>query len=306
MISGEAGHIGALTVSSALVGDRAALGGTRHTGRARIYLGRGGGYAMSDDRLVLGSVVVTGGANGIGAAIVARLARAGRHVVAVDTDATGLRAIAGARVSIVAGDVRDEAVLVRVGELAGEHGLSAWVNNAGVEAPGTLHRMPMDDIHRQIDVNLVAVILGCRVALERFSARGPGGVIVNISSVHARAGFGGWAVYDATKGGVEALTRSICAEYGALGIRCNAIAPGAVRTEILLEQARQDPRGADAALADAAALAPLGTIASPAQIAEVAELLITNTAINGEVVTVDGGLLARAGAFRQAIDPRSP
>ncbi len=117
--------------------------------------------------------------------------------------------------------------------------LRAWVNNAGVTFAEPLHRADPDRIERTLAINLGGAIYGSRAALAAFVDAGTAGAIVNISSIHGQAAFPGWSVYDATKGGIDALTRSICAEYGHLGIRCNAIAPGAVNTEILATLMRE-------------------------------------------------------------------
>ena len=181
------------------------------------------------------AVVVTGAANGIGRAIAARLAATGWAVVGIDRDVAALEEVAGSVGGVaVPGDIRDQEVITNARQAAeGAGRLSAWVNNAGVVRLGPLHLMPADVIDETLDIDLRAVVFGAREALRSFLANGVSGSIVNISSVHARGSFPGYGPYDAAKGGIESLTRYVCVEYGHLGIRCNAIAPGAVNTNIV-------------------------------------------------------------------------
>lgn len=244
------------------------------------------------------SVVVTGAANGIGRATVECLAARNYAVVGVDTDAAGLDRLAaefpGAR--SVTGDVRDRATLLAAAELASGQGrLSCWVNNAGIVRLAPLHRVTDDDLDEVLGVNLRAVMLGCQIALRTFLAGRVPGRIVNISSIHARAAFPGYAVYDTAKGGVEALTRYICVEYGHLGVRCNAVAPGAVDTAIV--PGSEDPgRDRSADREATRQLAPMRRISAPQEIAEIVAFLLSDaaTSINGQVIGADNGMSARA------------
>jgi NAD(P)-dependent dehydrogenase (short-subunit alcohol dehydrogenase family) len=247
------------------------------------------------------SVVVTGAANGIGKSTAARLAATGWVVVGVDRDAAALEDAVGAVAGVpVAGDVRDNQVLAearRTAEAAGE--LRAWVNNAGVVRLGPLHMMTPEVINETLDIDLRAVVFGAREALSSFLANGVRGSIVNVSSVHARGGFPGYGPYDTAKGGVEALTRYVCVEYGHLGIRCNAVAPGAVNTNIVPSPPPSGaPQPAAAGMA-AADLSPMRRVSEPEEIAEVVAFLIEGPAyaINGHTLAVDNGILAWNCAF---------
>jgi NAD(P)-dependent dehydrogenase (short-subunit alcohol dehydrogenase family) len=244
------------------------------------------------------SVVVTGAANGIGRATAECLAARSYAVVGVDGDAAGLDRLAaelpGARV--VTGDVRDRATLLAAAELASEQGrLSCWVNNAGIVRLAPLHRVTDDDLDQVLGVNLRAVLLGCQIAVQAFLAGRVAGRIVNVSSIHARAAFPGYAVYDTAKGGVEALTRYVCVEYGHLGIRCNAIAPGAVDTGIVPGTAGPGrDRAAD--LEATRQLSPMRRVSAPEEMAEIIAFLLSDaaTSINGQVIGADNGMSARA------------
>jgi NAD(P)-dependent dehydrogenase (short-subunit alcohol dehydrogenase family) len=244
------------------------------------------------------TVVVTGAGSGIGLAIARQVVAEGRTVVAVDTDRDALDRLAtdSTRVEPVVGDVRDPATLRRARQSAEGHGgLAGWINNAGIVRLAPLHEAEAGDIDAVLDINLKAVVLGCQVALQSFLEHGVAGVIVNISSVHGRFGFPGYGAYDAAKGGVEALTRYVCVEYGHLGIRCNAVAPGVVDTNIVPSTAADLERERAAALA----LSPMRRMSQPAEIAEVVGFLLSDraTSINGQVLGVDNGMSARVAQF---------
>jgi NAD(P)-dependent dehydrogenase (short-subunit alcohol dehydrogenase family) len=244
------------------------------------------------------SVVVTGAARGIGRATAAALAAAGWHVVAVDIDKHGLDALAGDTGSTsVAGDVTDVAVLEHASASAGPS-LGAWVNNVGINVRGRLDRQSADDVELMLRTNLIATIAGCQIALRSFLASRTAGSIVNVSSIHAKAGFPESAVYDACKGGIEALTRSICVEYAPAGIRVNAVAPGAVATEAV-DAYIKSTSNPDATRRVTNALAPSGRMAAPEEVAAVVTFLLSPaaSAINGETIAVDGGSLARCFAY---------
>ena len=248
--------------------------------------------------MVAEAVVVTGAGSGIGLAISRRLAAEGRTVVAVDTDRDALERLASEHTQVepIVGDVRDPATLRSARESAHRRGgLAGWINNAGIVRLAPLHEASAEDIDAVLDTNLRAVVLGCQVALQSFLEHGVAGVIVNISSVHGRFGFPGYGAYDATKGGVEALTRYVCVEYGHLGIRCNAVAPGVVDTAIVPSTGGDPERDRAAALA----MSPMRRTSRPAEIAEVVSFLLSDraTSVNGQVLGVDNGMSARVAQF---------
>jgi NAD(P)-dependent dehydrogenase (short-subunit alcohol dehydrogenase family) len=243
------------------------------------------------------TAVVTGAGGGIGRAIALRLSAGGWPVVGLDLDAAGLAATAErcGEMACVTGDVADPMALTRAVEAAERlGGVGAWVNNAAIPTQGALHELDWALVERTIAVNLTAVVAGCRAAVGAFLASGRPGAIVNLSSIHARAAFPGWAVYDAAKGGVEALTRAVCVEYGPRGVRCNAVAPGGVLTEATraLLDAAEDR---DALWRAWAALSPAGRVFAAEEVAAVVDFLLSDaaSAVNGHVVAVDGGMAAR-------------
>jgi NAD(P)-dependent dehydrogenase (short-subunit alcohol dehydrogenase family) len=128
------------------------------------------------------------------------------------------------------------------------------------------------------------------------------GAIVNISSVHGRVAYGEAAAYDVSKAGVDALTRYIAVEYGPVGIRANAIAPGGVRTPLFAAGVAESPDPVRTER-EAAWAHPLRRVAEPHEIAAVAWFLLSPEAsfVSGQSIAVDGGLTARCMDFE--LDP---
>jgi NAD(P)-dependent dehydrogenase (short-subunit alcohol dehydrogenase family) len=249
------------------------------------------------------SVVVTGAAMGIGHAITRALVDDGWHVVAVDLDAEALRTWDdAAAVSTVAGDVADPDTSRRAADAAELVApLLGWVNNAGVEYDQPAHRVNLDLLRRQIDVNLVGTLLGSAEAVRRFMCTGPG-AIVSISSIQGTRGFPGAFVYASTKGGINAMTRQLAVEYAPLGVRVNAVLPGGVRTPMTeAEWAESDDPAMARERDDAMHLR--GRLAEPYEIASVVAFLLSDAAafVNGQEIVVDGGA-----SVRNAVHPADP
>ncbi|MEJ1230112.1 MAG: SDR family oxidoreductase [Galbitalea sp.] len=155
--------------------------------------------------------------------------------------------------------------------------LTSWVNNAGIAVSGNLHDPHEDEVDRLFAVNLKGVYWGCAEAIQSFIASRTRGAIVNISSIHGRAAFTGWAAYDTAKGGIDALTRYVSVEYGPLGIRANAVAPGAIRTELLerVIAADENPERAEREMSE---LHPLERLGEPREIAAAVAFLLSDEA----------------------------
>jgi len=200
--------------------------------------------------------LITGGASGIGRATADRLARDGFHLALADIDAAGLdKAVGtlGAEAAIaVPTDVRSfEACAAAVATAVGRFGrLDVLVNCAGVWVEGPTDTMTEADWDRVVDVNLKGTFFACRFAIPHLERTE--GCIVNLSSDAGLVGTAETAIYNASKGGVSLLTRSLGLELAPRGVRVNAVCPNDVQTPMLAGQARDyggdDPEGYLAAL----------------------------------------------------------
>ena len=260
---------------------------------------------MSDPyRLTDKAALITGAANGQGAAAARLFAAHGASLVLFDRDGAGLertvdeaRAAAdgsGVGVVSVTGDVTipsdlDGAVAAAV-EAFGR--LDIVYNNAGIDlrgrGDGRVENMDAAAVKATIDVNLYGVLNGCKAAIPQMVEQG-GGAIVNTSSIGAVIGVD-LLGYSASKGGVISLTRSIGVTYGRNGVRANAICPGLVRTDLAREILENDKHRTAVERNT-----PLGRFAEPEEIARVALFLVSDAAsfVNAATIVVDGGITAR-------------
>ena len=244
-------------------------------------------------------VVITGAGRGIGAATALAAARQGYAVgVNYREDAAAAGAVVeriqaeGGRALAVQGDVAEPDDVARLFDQtsAALGPVTALVNNAGTTGRITrFAELDLAILRRVIDVNLVGCMLCSQEAVRRFSTArgGPGGAIVNLSSVAAATGSPGEYVhYAATKAAVEAFTRGLAREVAGEGIRVNAVAPGTVRTGI--HAAGGDPERP----ARVAPRIPLGRVGEPEEIAAAILWLLSPAAAyaTGSVLTVAGGL----------------
>jgi 2-hydroxycyclohexanecarboxyl-CoA dehydrogenase len=230
---------------------------------------------------------ISGGAQGIGAAIVRIFAAAGADVIIGDLDVARAADLAG-QVGATAAqlDVTDTGM---VQQIMSRHGpFDIVVNNAGADQHAFFTDTTPDDWAKLLAVNLVSAFACTHAALPAMQAAGFGRII-NIASEAARLGSKGGAAYAAAKGGVIAFTKSIARENARYGITANAIAPGPIRTP-MLEQAVA--KGGDKilhAMTDATLLRRLG---EPEEIAAAALFLASDQAayITGETIGVSGGM----------------
>jgi NAD(P)-dependent dehydrogenase (short-subunit alcohol dehydrogenase family) len=244
--------------------------------------------------------VVTGGARGIGAAVVRRLAQAGADVVVGDLDVTDATATAdavaaetGRRVIGVALDVTDSASLgaaadTCVSELGG---LEIWVNNAGIyPTTGPAIDATDDFIDRMLQVNLRGTFAGAREAAKRMDR---GGVIVNLASTAGFRGAPGISAYVASKHAVVGLTKNLAIELAARDIRVVGVAPGVIDTPGVQDQlAPLKAAGLD--IEATINRSPLGRGGKPDDVARVVVMLASDLAawVTGSVVPVEAGALA--------------
>lgn len=253
---------------------------------------------MSQPGSKLRSAIVTGGAFGIGRAAAERLARDGFAVGILDVDAAGLETTveriraAGGQALAIEVDVRDEpGVAGAVERVERDLGaLHALVNCAGILLHGPTLEVDLEDWRRVIDVNLTGYFICARAAARAMSARGVAGRIVNVSSVHSESPSAGLASYDASKGGILMLTRSLALEFAPRGILVNALGPG------LVVDTNLGGGTSSEYLAATVPSIPLGRAAQPDDMAGPISFLCSDDAryITGAILYVDGGMLLTA------------
>jgi 2-hydroxycyclohexanecarboxyl-CoA dehydrogenase len=231
--------------------------------------------------------LVTGGAQGIGAAIVRRLSLDGASVLILDLDHSAAQALALETGSLAAHvDVTNA---IQVTEIIRAHGpFDILVNNAGLDQHAFFTNTSPSDWQKLIAVNLEAVFATTHAVLPDMQSRGFGR-IVNIASEAGRLGSRGGSVYAAAKGGVIAFTRSIARESSAFGVTANVVAPGPIDTPMLQAGvAKGGPRLLEAMKA-ATLVRRLGT---PAEVAAAVAFLASDEAgfITGETLGVSGGM----------------
>lgn len=242
--------------------------------------------------------VVTGGAAGVGTAVVRRLVEAGARIVVADLDEA-----AAARVADDLGDravahtvdiASQESVAELARAVADRFGrLDLWINNAGVYPRDSLLDMPESRWRHVVDVNLSGTFFCSQAAARLMTQYGGGGVIVNIASLSAfRAPAANMTHYVASKAGVVGMTRSLAVELGPFGIRVLGVAPAFVPTPNAVELLERD--GMHGAVETFAARTPLRRVLDPDDLARVVYFAVSDLAgmMTGSTLLVDGGQLS--------------
>jgi len=246
---------------------------------------------MSNAKELAGGVaIVTGGSRGIGLAVSASLAQGGARVAIVARDAErasgavdGLPGEGHAAYSCDVADSRACKKTVAAVEAA-QGPVSILVNNAGITRDNILLRLRDDDWARVIATNLGGSFNMVRAAARKMMKRRSGSII-NITSVVGLTGNAGQANYAASKAGLHGLTKSVAKEFASRNIRCNAVAPGFIRTDMTADLA-------ESVVDELQKRIPLARLGQPDDVAGVVRFLAGPEAryITGQIITVDGGM----------------
>lgn len=241
--------------------------------------------------------VVTGAAGGIGAPIAEGLADAGAFVVCADAATEPNEALAhrlGAdRAEAVAVEVCDEAsvqeLAARAAAVTGS--IDILVTCAGIGGRGPAAGYDDELWARVIDVNLTGSFRTCRAIGSRMAEQPQGGSIVNIASILGEVGFAGSVGYQASKGGVVQMTRTLAVEWAPHNVRVNAISPGHVATPLVRRQWETEPELKD----HFESRTPLGRLAEPSDMVGAVVFLASpaSAMVTGQILAVDGGYTAQ-------------
>ncbi len=230
------------------------------------------------------TAIVTGASQGIGAGIVKAFLERGYSVVANSRNITRSGAFeASDRLALVDGNIAEAATAARIAEAAtGRFGsIDALVNNAGIYFSKPFTDYTVDDLRSLVSVNIEGFLFITQIAIRQMLTQRTGGSVVNITSTmvgHPIAGIHA-SVPMITKGGLEAITRSLAMEYAKQGIRVNAVAPGIVDTPMHEGDPKDFLR----------TLQPMGQISDVKDIVDAVVYLAEAGQVTGEVLHVDGG-----------------
>jgi NAD(P)-dependent dehydrogenase (short-subunit alcohol dehydrogenase family) len=249
---------------------------------------------LLDDKVT----IITGGARGIGRAVVEACAREGARVTILDRLASEAAAVVrdlggkGRPVTFIAADITREAdVQSACAAVATRDGtIDVLVNNAGVNAYFDAATMTEAEWDSVFAVDLKGAWLCTKHVLPTMRGKGRGS-IVNVASIHATLTIAGMFPYAAAKSGLVGLTRSLALDYAPLGIRVNAVSPGWTRTHLVEEWFALQPNPAEAE-ASVMRAHPMRRIATPAEVADVVAFVASDraSAMTGSTVAVDCGL----------------
>lgn len=243
--------------------------------------------------------LITGGATGIGKAVALKLASRGTTVVISgrrqdigETATAEIMAVAqqGAQVRFIRNDVSDEAaVKAMIAGIVAEFGqLNMAVNNAGIfNEYCTVDQSDTLNFRAMLEINVLGLYFGMKYQIAQMLRQGKG-AIVNLASIAGLNGIPWGGTYAATKHAVVGLTRSSALDHAAQGIRINAVAPGAIRTDIIADQLANS-------LAELEAMHPMQRVGNPDEVANAICWLLSDEAsfVTGHILSVDGGFQAK-------------
>ena len=239
--------------------------------------------------------LVTGGGRGIGRGIVDRFLEEGAQVAIVQRRSLDDALAAHPRVAHVTADLSDPSAIATAVEQVVERfgGIDVLVNNAGIMFERSISEIRLDEWDLMMAVNLRTPLFLAQAVVPSMRERG-GGSIVTIGSIEGIAANPQHAAYCASKAGVHGLTRAMAVDLGPDGIRCNAIAPGWIASDLseTYLEAQPDPGAARDALNR---LHPVGRVGRPTDVGDLAVYLASDRSsfMTGEVVVLDGGRTAK-------------
>lgn len=242
------------------------------------------------------TILITGGASGIGLALVEKFTTEGSNVYFIDSNGLLGKQVAkefqekGKSVTFLEVDIREESQVKRAIQSIPSK-LDVLINNAGISHIGNLASTSLADFERLFAVNVSGMFLCSQVALPKLIQEG-GGSILNMCSVAATMGIPDRFAYSMTKGATLSMTLSIARDYVNQGIRCNCISPGRVHTPFVDGFLAKNYPGKEQEMFEKlAATQPIGRMGTPAEIAELAYFISSDAGkfITGSNFTIDGG-----------------
>ena len=242
------------------------------------------------------TILITGGASGIGLALVEKFTTEGSNVYFIDSNGLLGRQVAkelkekGKSVTFLEVDIREESQVQHAIQSISSK-LDVLINNAGISHIGNLASTTLADFERLFAVNVSGMFLCSQAALPKLIEEG-GGSILNMCSVAATMGIPDRFAYSMTKGATLSMTLSIARDYVNQGIRCNCISPGRVHTPFVDGfLAKNYPGKEQEMIEKLAATQPIGRMGTPTEIAELAYFISSDAGkfITGSNFTIDGG-----------------
>ena len=248
------------------------------------------GLIIMNNRLENQTVVIIGGASGMGAAMCELFASEGAKVVIADVNLSAADEVTGHSLALEVDVTDPKSVRELSDRIHDEIGaVDSLVNTVGFARFIPTEQISYDDLRQTLDINLTGVFLCCQAFGQRMIQR-RSGKIVNLSSTAGLTGVPGMAHYSAAKHGVVGLTRALAVEWGKYNINVNCICPGATATPMLMQSTDEAWRE------NRSSRIPLHRLATPEDQARVALFLVSHDAnyVNGAVIATDGGVAAMA------------